>query len=378
MSRLLWMTSCFALLVCTLDVAADTTVIADFTFDDEASLVPFTLTGTPTVSGGQLQLDGNSFLEIDDPLDGATENYIVEAIVTASSFDTFDFAFARHDPEGQHEGNNGQGLLFQDFGAGEGQIAVLNSFCCMTHGFSIGTDPIQLEVDTPTAVAAVQFEGATELYVNGEMIFDVIVDREIIGFPTILGIGTHPFDGVVGAFDGTIDRVRLSTFEPGEFDESDLLQEPIGVLGDFNGNGILDAADIDLLSEEVRAGTNSRAFDLTGDGLVDASDREHWVVEIRNTYFGDSNLDDEFNSSDFVAVFTTGEYEDNVDANSTWSTGDWNGDTEFDSSDFVTAFTAGGYELGPRGAVAVPEPTSLVVLSALVIVTPLIRRRTRQ
>ena len=57
--------------------SAATTIVADFTFDDAASLDLFTLTGAPTVSGGQLHLDGNSYLEIEDPLDGATDNYII-------------------------------------------------------------------------------------------------------------------------------------------------------------------------------------------------------------------------------------------------------------------------------------------------------------
>ena len=76
---------------------------------------------------------------------------------------------------------------------------------------------------------------------------------------------------------------------------------------------------------------------------------------------GDANLDGEFNSTDFVAVFTVGKYESGNPAQ--WAEGDWNGDALFNSSDFVTAFSAGGYELGPRAAVAsVPEPTGFALL----------------
>ena len=39
-----------------------------------------------------------------------------------------------------------------------------------------------------------------------------------------------------------------------------------------------------------------------------------------------------------------------------------NADREFTSSDLVVAFQDGGYELGPRAAIAVPEPTSLAAL----------------
>jgi hypothetical protein len=134
-------------------------------------------------------------------------------------------------------------------------------------------------------------------------------------------------------------------------------------MGDFNGNGVLDAGDIDALSREAASGANNPAFDVNTDGMVNAEDRRVWVDQLRRTYFGDSNLDGEFNSTDFVVVFQAGQYEDAIADNSSWSTGDWNGDSDFDTSDFVLAFQAGGYEKGPRAAISsVPEPNSVVLL----------------
>ena len=85
-----------------------------------------------------------------------------------------------------------------------------------------------------------------------------------------------------------------------------------------------------------------------------------WIKDesIAHTYVGDSNLDGEFNSSDFVHVFTAGKYETGQTAG--WGDGDWDGNALFDSSDFVAAFTDGGYELGPPAVTAVPEPCGLV------------------
>ena len=151
----------------------------------------------------------------------------------------------------------------------------------------------------------------------------------------------------------------------------------ISVEGDYNRNGILDAGDIDLLSAAVRENSMDLNFDANGDGSINPDDRTHWINVIANTWVGDSNLDLEFNSSDFVAVFQAGEYEDGVVGNSTWATGDWNGDTEFNSSDFVSAFQSGGFERGPRPARAasVPEPSSIVfVLIALFACVRMIRR----
>ena len=126
------------------------------------------------------------------------------------------------------------------------------------------------------------------------------------------------------------------------------------------GDGL---ADIEELTGAVASGDSSSKYDLNGDGSVNIADRTFYIEDTLNTYFGDSNLDGEFNSSDFVAVFTAGEYEDAIADNSTWAEGDWNGDSDFDSSDFVAAFTAGGYEIGPRvGVNAVPEPSSLALI----------------
>lgn len=148
------------------------------------------------------------------------------------------------------------------------------------------------------------------------------------------------------------------------------------LLGDFDADGVLAASDIDLLSQAIREGAGDLRFDLNGDGTVDLQDHRFWVNDQNsaNTFFGDSNLDGEFNSSDLVTVFEAGEYEDDVSSNSSWTTGDWDGNGDFDSSDLVVAFQHGGYELGPRSEVAsVPEPSSASML-ALVFVA-LLRRR---
>lgn len=136
-----------------------------------------------------------------------------------------------------------------------------------------------------------------------------------------------------------------------------------GEPGDFDGDMDFDGDDMDALSEAVRSGQNDSEFDLDGNSLVNQDDRSVWVKDIRGTWFGDSNLDGEFNSSDFVAVFTGGLFETDQDA--TWALGDWDGDGRFNSSDFVIAFTDGGFEVGPLPAAAtqsVPEPASLLLV----------------
>lgn len=142
--------------------------------------------------------------------------------------------------------------------------------------------------------------------------------------------------------------------------------------GDFNENGELDAEDLDL--QAMAFGTNQLDFDLNEDNKVDFDDRLVWVNDLKNTWIGDSNLDGEFNSSDFVLVLTAGKYETNEEAG--WLEGDWNGDLEFNSSDFVAALTAGGYEQGARPAVAaVPEPSSVTLMLFALLGLAFSRRR---
>ncbi|MCA9171694.1 MAG: hypothetical protein KDB23_28700, partial [Planctomycetales bacterium] len=151
----------------------------------------------------------------------------------------------------------------------------------------------------------------------------------------------------------------------------------VGVAGDFDGDGLLTADDMDRLSQAVADGLTDTEFDLDNDGEVAQGDRDHWVKTLKKTWYGDANLDGEFNSSDLVTVFSAGQYEDATDKNSSWATGDWNGDGDFNSSDLVTAFQDGGYEAGLRPAVAaVPEPTTglLAVSGGLML---LLRRQSR-
>ena len=141
------------------------------------------------------------------------------------------------------------------------------------------------------------------------------------------------------------------------------------VEGDLNYDNVLDVNDVNVVSRNIALGSTNARLDLNDDDKVDHSDFHYLVTGLMNTWIGDSNLDGEFNSGDFVDVFTAGKYETGDFAN--WSEGDWNADGRFDSTDFVAAFSDGGYEQGPRMAVAsVPEPSGLLapLLGMLLIV----------
>lgn len=140
---------------------------------------------------------------------------------------------------------------------------------------------------------------------------------------------------------------------------------------DIDGDGNCNDIDIDAIATAVLDGSADLKYDMDGDGVVADADRIFYVESTLGTWVGDANLDGEFASSDFVAVFIFGGYEDGVPGNAGWASGDWNGDLDFTSSDFVAAFISGGFELGPRAAVAaVPEPAGFTLgwLAAIALV----------
>lgn len=205
---------------------------------------------------------------------------------------------------------------------------------------------------------------------NGSL-FEVLVDGQPGSGPAIAYDGTLAehntiYIGRQGAetWGGRLDDFRVYSHALTNEEILEIVEgEAPGVIGDFNKNQVLDAEDIDLLSAEIRAMTNNVAFDLDNNQLVNDADHRVWVNELKNTYYGDADLNGEFNSTDFVTVFLAGEYEDPIAGNSNWGEGDFNGDGDFNSTDFVTAFLDGGYELGPKPAVsAVPEPSAWVLL----------------
>ena len=229
----------------------------------------------------------------------------------------------------------------------------------------------QLTIDNPDPnifTTILDVDGATfqingtGAFADGER-FDIIDTDQVTGTPIIVAV----VDGQTWAYDPATGNVCFNTCGGGV------------LTGDYNMDGALDVIDIDLQSAEMKkdvADQDLAKFDHNGDGMVDEGDRTIWVKNLRETWVGDSNFDNEFNSGDLVQVFAAGKYETEQMAG--WADGDWNGDMVFDSSDLVAAFSDGGYEMGPPPAAvaAVPEPSSLVLaLLSVMGLVGIVRRR---
>jgi hypothetical protein len=147
-----------------------------------------------------------------------------------------------------------------------------------------------------------------------------------------------------------------------------VLDKPlIAPRGDFNDDHYRNVADIDLLSQAILLNSSDPAFDLNTDGILNVSDRQHWVHDLARTYFGDANLDGQFNNLDLIDVLQAGKYGLDMDAG--WAEGDWTGDGRFDRDDIVVALQDGGYGQGALAAVsAVPEPSAVWLMAFAMVV----------
>lgn len=236
------------------------------------------------------------------------------------------------------------------------------------------------EADQPTY--AINFTGPGSITVDSSGVvsakvneFGEWINTDPISYQDLWDEGILQVNGKSG-LDGEVFANYFTVTGSVGQDNYTLTRSAGGVTGDFDNDGALTAADIELLSAQVRAGSNPAAYDLNGDNSVNDVDRTVWINDLKKTYIGDSNFDGVFDSGDLVAVFQVGEYEDATAGNSTYAEGDWSGDGDFDSGDFVVAFSAGGYDQAPRAAVsAVPEPGTLGMLTLGGLLLGGIRRR---
>jgi hypothetical protein len=135
--------------------------------------------------------------------------------------------------------------------------------------------------------------------------------------------------------------------------------------GDFDINGDINAVDIDLLSLEVRGGSNDATFDLTGDGLVNQEDRNAWVENVFGTFFGDADLNKTVEFADFLSL-TNG-----FDMPGGWANGDFDGNGTVLFPDFL--LLSSNFGKSATAVAAVPEPNAAMLL--LVGLLGLVRRR---
>ena len=334
-----------------------------YNFTATASTIDIEFGGTPAIAGdATLLLDNVALVE-----NGSTTNLVTNGEFENDEYNVWPGYVGSGNAPFADNGNNTSAIAFLQGTASLSQIV---------SGLTPGeTYVLSFDYNARNCCDDVPIPG---LLIDQDPVADFPPDDQIDGLAPVGGANPwYHYEQTFVADSDSFELTIQTTSAAGG--DSTLIVDNVSVAspsvdGDFNRDGVLSALDIDLLSEEVRAGTNLAEFDMNSDGKVDEADRKVWVEDVKRTYFGDSNLDGQFDSGDFVEVFSRGEYEDNIPGNSTWADGDWDASGDFDSGDFVTAFVSGGYEAGPRAAVsAVPEPSGLLL--ALIGGLGLLRRR---
>ena len=191
---------------------------------------------------------------------------------------------------------------------------------------------------------------------------DVFLQFDLIGeqlYVTAWNVGDEKPDGPqVSVADSTHSNPGLFGFIKCCGQESSTVQflqvadDVIsGQTEDFDANGNLEAADLDLLSWAF--GSNDALFDLNYDGLVDLSDHATWL-EHAGVIPGDANFDGTVAFPDFLALA------EGFGQLGGWAEGDFNADGTVGFPDFL--ILAENFGSASQATASVPEPHASVVL----------------
>ena len=222
------------------------------------------------------------------------------------------------------------------------------------HGYASDSVVNAVDFDSPASGPSTLL--ASETFPTGEA-------SPSIGSTITVPLSTNLFENLVQSSDPyitlrseTVNFVALNVHSlenvAGAAPPTLLIRAESGpLLGDFNNNGLLDAADIDLLSDGV--GGLDVVLDLNSDGIVSDLDRSVWVEDLSGTFFGDADLNQSVNFSDFLALSQS------YGSEAGWADGDFDGSGDVGFSDFLLLAA----NFGSRAsAAAVPEPSALPMI----------------
>ncbi len=139
---------------------------------------------------------------------------------------------------------------------------------------------------------------------------------------------------------------------------------------DFDASGSCNGADIDLIILDMSTGTNNLLFDLTGDNVVDTSDRDEWLAQAaavngfaESYLLGDANLDGKVTAADLNDLGRHWQ-----ESTAAWTKGDFTGDGRISAPDLNLLGTNWQTTIAPGvPADAVPEPSNIVLFSMAVL-----------
>lgn len=203
------------------------------------------------------------------------------------------------------------------------------------------TDSVPVPTDTPFQLVLSYVDVESTVIPEALVIPGTVEEPDGANGADELRIGRERSDRIVWA------RPSQSRFTPNQA----YLQMSVSAVlrGDFDGDGLITANDVDLLSKAIRTDSSSVEFDLNEDGTLDFRDRETWLNRLANATPGDTNLDGEVNFADFTALSAS------MGDSGGWAMGNFNVDPVVDFQDFI--MLSSNYRPDPK-AMAVPESSS--------------------
>lgn len=154
------------------------------------------------------------------------------------------------------------------------------------------------------------------------------------------------------------------TVFPAEFDLANstglvFVSSPVG---DFDGDDGLTAADLDLLARRwygvaMYGYAFQPMFDVNRDRTLDIADLRFWVEELKQTNFGDANLDGQVAFADFLSLST------HFGGTGGWAQGDFDGDGQVQFQDFL--LLSSNFE--NASATTIPEPSPRLLVMGMMI-----------
>lgn len=233
---------------------------------------------------------------------------------------------------------------------------------------------------TPFAVARI-FKNDVELQPGevvpaaSQLVFEIDVDDPSIHayLASSLSAGQLGFTvtslhatGVQGAGD---PFPNLATANHFAFDGPVLTLDVVildGIDGDFDGDFLRSATDIDLLSAAIRINSSNTDFDLNQDGSVDDLDRSVWM-NLAGTVSGDVNLDGQVDFGDFLVL------SQNFGLDGGWTAGDVDGSGDVRFQDFL--LLSENFGKTTMAYSSVPEPNASAAFVVGMVMLARFRRR---
>jgi len=164
--------------------------------------------------------------------------------------------------------------------------------------------------------------------------------------------------------------VRVSTYAAWIL--AQMPDQPATETGDFDGNGLLNLADVDGLFD--RFGGDDFWYDLSGDQAIDMADTDILIRSFMNTEYGDTDLDGDVDFDDYLALAgnfgSAGPF--------SYSNGDLDGDDDVDFADYQVLESFYGFNAAsapPLPPAPIPEPAALLLVA---LGTPVVLRRRRR